>query len=66
LKVFEDMPDPRHHRARTKYAAINLGALRVMSMNILRQESSKKSLVQKQRTAARSSRFLLQLLKLDA
>ena len=54
------------NRARTKYAAANLSTLRKMTMNILRQESSSKSLIQKQRKAARSPRFLLKLLKLDA
>ena len=54
------------NRARTKYAAANLSTLRKMTMNILRQEPSSKSLIQKQRKAARSPRFLLELLKLDA
>jgi predicted transposase YbfD/YdcC len=54
------------NRARTKYAAANLSTLRKMAMNILRQEPSNKSLIQKQRKAARSQRFLLNLLKLDA
>lgn len=54
------------NRARTRYAAANLSTLRKMTMNILRQEPSNKSLIQKQRKAARSPRFLLELLKLDA
>jgi len=54
------------NRARTNYAADNLSTLRKMSMNILRQESSSKSLIQKQRKAARNHRFLLERLKLDA
>ena len=54
------------NRARTKYAAANLSTLRKITMNILRQEPSDKSLIQKQRKAARNQRFLLKLLKLDA
>ena len=54
------------NRARTRYAAANLSTLRKMTMNILRQEPSNKSLIQKQRKAARSPRFLLEILKLDA
>jgi predicted transposase YbfD/YdcC len=54
------------NRARTKNAAANLSTLRKMAMNILRREPSNKSLIQKQRKAARSPLFLVTLLKLDA
>ncbi len=54
------------NRARTKYAAAHLSTLRKMAMNVLRQEPSHKSLIQKQRKAARNPLFLLKLLKLDA
>lgn len=54
------------NRARTKNAAANLSSLRKMAMNILRREPSNKSLIQKQRKAARSPLFLASLLKLDA
>lgn len=54
------------NRARTKNAATNLNTLRKIAMNILRREPSNKSLIQKQRKAARSPQFLLTLLKFDA
>ena len=54
------------NRARTKHAVANLSTLQKMTMNILRQEQSNKSLIQKQRKAARNPRFLLEILKLDA
>ncbi len=54
------------NRARTKNAAANLSTLRKMGMNIHRREPSNKSLIQKQRKAARSPLFLASLLILDA
>lgn len=54
------------NRSRTKNAAANLNTLRKIAMNILRREPSNKSLIQKQRKAARSPQCLRTLLQLDA